>query len=1108
MYRINQLLTILILVIFASAGWFVIVQTILVRQGGYPKVSQTPDFRRVQALQAQEPVPTPPPLLDIDTVNTDRNDNGDTISLKLTSNIPEGHNFAGGETFTVRILASPKYRGQPNNMLHLESIRFPIRYNNKYLKLKVIPVGAGVKLDDTDLSQDCSFYETAEPSIFTIQNIESFNSFYFYRKFPRTNPRYANLSKGIQLQPDTCIGEIKFQVYRKSQIDPALLTSPFIEANVMIPNVAREIGVDGRGPDGTNPDGTLIGNIDLNEHLNWKISNNQVVGTFALGYHLIAPQGAVPTSNVPTSTITPTRPPGTNTPTPTAPAGTSTPTPTMPPGDPPPTATPTGFATARDFTWTQVNNSAGTAWHEMQFVSQTVGYVGGGGVWTVNENYPAKIAKTTDGGLTWTVSNISNLMGWVQGLDCKDSATCMISRNGIGRGVIMETRDGGVTWNDVVRNDAWPAWLWGVTYTGVADTSLVGTTGHTTDPVNEPNRTMNFVRAAERNAGSQPIFERVSGFDGGEFISYEFSCPSPGVCYVAAAGRAYKTSDNGQTWQIRGSEATGGSSGARYLGIDCTSSEKCWEVGVSWNADAANTRIIRMTANGGTNWTNNTFPNFPGRPKLNTIDMISDTRGLVGGCTNLPDSNNDLCTGPSLLMETVNGSVWTELNAPSTAELTSLHIIDENTVVVADISGKIWRGVRSANAQSQPQPVAMKVPAVEQKTKQNSIFGFQIGMHEVYAQGTNPTPTPYYIDMPPQNAQWPLLWLDRVGEMIYTVPIDYDIHEVEETDPDLTVVSMELYSDPSVETCTIELQTTIKNIGQTNAGPFTVQANGQTYRILTGLPAGQEKIIRFSNFLHGTMMGPNVVRADVNSEVTELREDNNILSRFLFLGSITRPECQNAFPTWWPYPTGPSGSATGSATITGPPLDMTKVNIALKLKLQGVRQGTFSQQYSHLKFGVAVGAVGKDNTDFVKSDFIHKGSGVYEGIVTFDPTQVARGSTYKLLIKGPKHIAKRFCTPQASGNDYFCAGNAGALFLGPGIHSFDYSTVSLAPGDLPLDGQQDGVVDSSDLTFIRQNLGKKEADVLRIGDLNLDGIIDTQDFSLVINNLINNEDER
>jgi hypothetical protein len=1084
MRRINQLLTILILLVFASAGWFLIVRTILMRQGDYRNISRTPDFRMVGALQDFEPVPTLPPLLEIDPERTDREDNGDTISLKLTSNIPEGHQFAGGEVFTVRVLASPKYRGQPNNMLHLEGIRFPIRYNNTYLKLKTLPAGSGVRLDDTDPSEDCIFYETAEPTTFTISNIGSFNSFYFYRKFPRSNPRYTDPTKGIQLQPNTCIGEIKFQVIRKEQIDPALLPSPFIDANVMIPNVAREIGLDGRGPEGTNPDGTLIGNIDLNEHYNWKISNNQVVGTFALGYHLIPPQGAVPTSNIPTSTITPTRPTGTNTPTPTTPAGNNSPTPTNPAGNATPTATPTGGVTTRNFTWTQVNSSVGTAWHEMEFVNQTIGYVGGGGVWTVNENYPAKIAKTTDGGLTWTVSNISNLMGWVQGLDCKDSSTCMISRNGLGRGIIMETRDGGATWNDVIRNDGWTAWLWGVTYTGVADTSLVGTTGYTTDPINEPDRTMNFVRAAERNVNGQPVFERVSDFDGGEFISYEFSCPSPGLCYVAAAGRAYKTADNGQTWQILGSAATGGSSGARYLGIDCTSNEKCWEVGVSWNADTANTRIIRMTSDGGANWTNNTFPNFSGRPKINAVDMVSDTRGLVGGCTNLPDNNNDQCTGPGLLMETVNGSVWTELNAPSTAELTSLHLINENTVVAADISGKIWRGVRSVSAQSSNLDTTRLVQAAG-----------------------SPTPTPYYIDMPPQNAQWPLLWLDRVGEHTYTIPIDYDLQQVNDTFPDLTVVSMELYSDPSVDTCTIELQTKIKNIGQTISLPFTVMGNTQTYRVLTGLAPGAEMTLRFSDYRHGTLMDPNIVRVDSNDEVAELREDNNILQRYLFLGSITRPECQSITP---PANTTP-GSGTGTGTpgsATSVPLDMTKVNVKLTVKLQGVRSETFSQQYSHIKVGVAVGAEGKDTTDFIKSDFIHKGNGVYEGIVTFDPTKVPRGNTYKLLVKGPKHLAKRFCAADASGSDYFCAENTGAISLTPGLKIFDFSTVPMAPGDLPLDGQQDGVVDSSDLTYIRQNLGKKEASLLKIGDLNLDGIIDTQDFSLVINNLINNEDER
>jgi hypothetical protein len=375
----------------------------------------------------------------------------------------------------------------------------------------------------------------------------------------------------------------------------------------------------------------------------------------------------------------------------------------------------------------------------------------------------------------------------------------------------------------------------------------------------------------------------------------------------------------------------------------------------------------------------------------------------------------------------------------------------------------------------------------------------------VQAAGS-PTPTPYYIDMPPQDAQWPLLWLDRVGDLSYTIPIDYDLQQVDDTYPDLTVVSMELYSDPSVDTCTVELQTKIKNIGQATSLPFTVMGNTQTYRVLTGLAPGREMTLRFSEYRHGTLMDPNIVRVDSDDEVAELREDNNILQRYLFLGSITRPECQNITP---PPNTTPGDTGTGTpGSGTGVPLDMTKVNVKLTVKLQGVRSGTFSQQYAHIKFGVAVGAEGKDTTDFVKSDFTHKGDGVYEGIVTFDPTKVPRGNTYKLLVKGPKHLAKRFCTADASGTDYFCAENAGAISLTPGLKTFDFSTVPMAPGDLPLDGQQDGVVDSSDLTYIRQNLGQKEAGLLKIGDLNLDGIIDTQDFSLVINNLINNEDER
>jgi hypothetical protein len=42
-------------------------------------------------------------------------------------------------------------------------------------------------------------------------------------------------------------------------------------------------------------------------------------------------------------------------------------------------------------------------------------------------------------------------------------------------------------------------------------------------------------------------------------------------------------------------------------------------------------------------------------------------------------------------------------------------------------------------------------------------------------------------------------------------------------------------------------------------------------------------------------------------------------------------------------------------------------------------------------------------------------------------------------------------------------------------------------GDLPVNGTQDGVVDSLDTSYIRNNLGKTDPTVVSIADLNLDG---------------------
>lgn len=156
---------------------------------------------------------------------------------------------------------------------------------------------------------------------------------------------------------------------------------------------------------------------------------------------------------------------------------------------------------------------------------------------------------------------------------------------------------------------------------------------------------------------------------------------------------------------------------------------------------------------------------------------------------------------------------------------------------------------------------------------------------------------------------------------------------------------------------------------------------------------------------------------------------------------------------------------------------------------------------------VQVGVAGPTGQPVFKTaDFIAAADGEWSGTAAFDTT----GSNYKVYAKGPKHLQKKICdaTPtEIVPGTYRCS--TGNIILAVGTNNLDFSGIRLLVGDLPEQGTtgQNGIVDSFDLSFIRQNLGKTDPAVLAIGDLNFDGIIDTQDFSLVIASLNVKADE-
>lgn len=167
----------------------------------------------------------------------------------------------------------------------------------------------------------------------------------------------------------------------------------------------------------------------------------------------------------------------------------------------------------------------------------------------------------------------------------------------------------------------------------------------------------------------------------------------------------------------------------------------------------------------------------------------------------------------------------------------------------------------------------------------------------------------------------------------------------------------------------------------------------------------------------------------------------------------------------------------------------------LLLKFQGISR---KPEESVNKMNVKVvlvpdtGDIQENNIDFVSDE-----NGIWKGEVEFNTDETEK---YKVYIKGPKHLQKRICVSnptEASTGDYSCA-QTDEGFTVSQEGTLDFSNIRLLSGDLPENGEQNGIIDSYDISFIRNNLGKTEESVLSICDINLDNVCDTQDYSLLI----------
>lgn len=188
-------------------------------------------------------------------------------------------------------------------------------------------------------------------------------------------------------------------------------------------------------------------------------------------------------------------------------------------------------------------------------------------------------------------------------------------------------------------------------------------------------------------------------------------------------------------------------------------------------------------------------------------------------------------------------------------------------------------------------------------------------------------------------------------------------------------------------------------------------------------------------------------------------------------------------------PVPPEVTVTPTATAT--PLPNQPV-LNFSIKFQGVNQERADQK---VKVRVVKGALDKSFTDI---NVIAGSAGIYSGGVTLNG--VTAGSGYKIFIKGPKHLAKKFCSDN---QDSRCPGE-GNITLVAGENNFDFSKEVLEAGDVPdpnNGGRQNGVVNSVDYSLIQNRMGKGSPADLAVADLNFDDAVNSSDVVLARNTL-------
>ncbi len=417
-------------------------------------------------------------------------------------------------------------------------------------------------------------------------------------------------------------------------------------------------------------------------------------------------------------------------------------------------------APAASGTWTKVYSYPATHWRMVRFPTADVGYVVGGADWYTDG--PSSVAKTTDGGATWSTQLLYGFPDWLKGLDCKDANTCFASGN---YAKLLRTTDGGVTWiNGTMvpfNGRSYAGYIHSVVWTGLDNVVLGGGTYFNVD---EPG-SANFLRSPDALAAPKFYVYGLSAANKNYSpVMGDFSCPSPGLCYVAPhTAQVIWTTDNGLTWSYvpdnwwRSQE---------WYGISCTDNNTCWAAGKDKDWSDNKFGVIEVTHDGGATWTYQIpAPGIPGI-RFWDVKMADATHGYAVGCQGTFDEYEH-CTGQGVVYRTQDGANWTPMPNFTSSDLTAVEVRGVDDIFVSAWNGDIWH--YSVPPDPTPTPTATATAtATSTRTATPTATSTRTATPTTTSTPTaTPSPTPTFTSTPSTGNVEGLAFHDLNDDQLY-----------------------------------------------------------------------------------------------------------------------------------------------------------------------------------------------------------------------------------------------------------------------------------------------------------------------------------------------------